>query len=568
MSVVSRHSLAAAGLVCLTALCPGALLAQRGAPNADTPRILIATFRTASADARLGVEGADALRDRVQREQRPDELWVIPKIDIDKILSASDVPRDSALSLADLKVLAQTLRADAIVDGIVTKTPTGVAVSARYVLPSNIALVQPLPTIEAPTLEQAAKELERHLTEVQRSLLDFRRCSSAIAAQKYDEAQAAARQGIARYPSSTLSRLCLLDALSREQQPTDSVIRAAQAVLRIDSTSVLALMNLVSAYEERHDTTNAIDAMLQLIVYRLDLRRDVVRKLGQMNRARLALPIIAEMLRENPDDPDLLKQQWLLFLANRQWKQALQAGDALVRSDTAAASSDYFTRSIAAAVSDSQPALAADIAAQAVAKFPKDASLWALAAQAQHKAGRTDAALASARRATALDPKTENAWPVLIVAQIELGHVDSALVSARTAIASGADKASIGRVLQLPLSTTAKHASEEKSRASWLELTRLSAAVDSIVPSADAKYFLTIGAFYVGSDVVQSIKSVKRCDEVLLAEDMWAIASINAPQAALAGPEQKQVAAQIMTTTGQYSDLIAQAKKKLCAKRR
>ena len=567
MSFAYRPSLAAAGLVCLAALCPRTLLAQRGAPNADTPRLLIATFRTSSSDARAGVDGAEAVRVRVQREYRPQDLWVIPRDQMNDYLVQAGFPRDTVLDLGDLKVLAQNFRADAIVDGVVTKTANGVALSARYVLPSNLGLVQPLPTIQAPTLEQAAKELERRLSEVQHSLLDFRKCSNALAAQKYGEALAAAREGIARFPSSTLSRLCLMDALSREQQPADSIIRAAEAVLRIDSTSVLALMNLASTYEDRHDTTNAIDAMMKLIVYRPDLRADVVRKLGQWNRSRLALPIIAEMLRETPEDPGLLRQQWLLFLANHQWTQALKTGDALVRSDTTAATSDYFTRSIAAATADSQPGLAADIAAKAVTRFPKDASLRMLAAQAQRKAGRTALALESARAAVALDPKTENAWQLLIVAQIELGQVDSALVSARAAIASDADKASIGRVLQLPLTTAAKRASEEKSRASWLAVTRLAAAVDSIAPSPDAKYFLSVGSFYVGSDIVQNIKSVKRCEDVMLAEDMWATASMNAPQGALAGPEQKQVAAQIMTAIGQYSDLIAQAKRTRCGKR-
>ena len=56
MSVVHRHSLAAAGLVCLAALAPVPALAQgrTAQPNADTPRILIATFRTTGTDAREG----------------------------------------------------------------------------------------------------------------------------------------------------------------------------------------------------------------------------------------------------------------------------------------------------------------------------------------------------------------------------------------------------------------------------------------------------------------------------------------------------------------------------------
>jgi tetratricopeptide (TPR) repeat protein len=566
MSVVQRHLLAAAGLVCLAVLCPERLSAQqRGRPNADTPRLLIATFR--SADARIGVQGAAAVRDRVQRESRPEDLWVIPRDQMNDFLIQSGFSPDSALSLDDLKLLAQRFRADAIVDGVVTKTASGVALNARYVLPSNLALIQPLPTIEAPTLEQAAKELERRLTEVQRSLLDFRKCSNAVAAAKYDEARAAAREGIARFPASTLSRLCLMDAYARERQPTDSIVRAAQAVLRIDSTSTLALMNLVTSYEEMHDTTNAIDAMLKLVVYRPDLRPDAIRKLGQMNRPRLALPLVAEMLRENPGDAALLKQRWLLLLAVHQWKDALRAGEDLVRSDSSAANADYFTRSIAAAAADSQSTLAAEIAARAVSKFPGNASLWAMAAQTQRKAGRSPDAVSSIRRALALDSTTENGWQLLIVAQIELDQTDSAIASARLAIVRGADKASIGRILQLPITTTAKRANESKSREGWLDLVRIASTVDSIAPSAGSKYFIAIGAYSVGMDLLVHINDNKKCDEAKLAEDMWAIASINAPAGAQAGPDQRQVVTQIMTSMQQNGDAIVQAKKLFCRKR-
>jgi len=568
MSVVQRHSLAAAGLVCLAVVCPGHVSAQvRGRPNPDTPRLLVATFRTASADSRIGVEGAAAVRARVQREARPQDLWVIPKADMDNVLRQSDVPVDSVLSLTDLKVLAQSLRADAIVDGVVAKTQTGVELRARYVLPSNLALIQPLPTIEAPSLEEAAKELERRLAEVQRSLLDFRRCSNALVARNYDAARLAAQEGIARYPSSTLTRLCLMDALSRAQQPTDSIIIAAQAVLRIDSTSTLALMNLVDAYKEKHDTANAVAAMQQLVVYRPDLRRDLIAMLGQMNRPRLALLVVAELLRDSPGDPEILKQRWLLLLSDHRWKEALAAGTELVGADTSAASADYFTRSIAAALSDSQPALAADIAAQAVSKFPRDASLWALSAQAQRKAGRSARAVDAARRALALDSHTENGWPLLILAQLDAAQTDSAIASARLALTSGVDSATIGRILQLPLTMAARRANDEKTRAAWLEVVRLSSVVDSIVPSVEAKYFLTVGAFSVGLDALQTTDG-SRCDNAKLADEMWTLAMIDAPQGARAGAEQRDVVTRIMKAISDYSGAIAQAQKASCKRRR
>ena len=570
MSVVHRHSLAAAGLLCLSALSSVPVSAQgrNGRPNADTPRILIATFRTSGTDARAGVEGAEAVRARVQREFSPQDLFVIPRDQINNFLIQSGYPADSALALGDLKLLAQNFRADAIVDGVVSKTPTGVVVSARVVLPFNLGLVQPLPVVEAPTLAEAAKELERHLAEAQRSLLDFRKCSSALASQKFGEAQAAALQGIARYPSSTLSRLCLMDTYSREQQPLDSIIRAADAVLRIDSTSVLALMNLVSAYREKHDTANTVDAMRRLVIYRPDLRPDLIQILGRMNRPKSALPIVADMLRETPGDATLLKQRWLLLLADHQWKEALRAGEELVRTDSSAANRDYFTRSIAAALSDSQPRLAADVAARAVAKFPEEASLWVLTAQAQRKAGRYAVAVSSIRRALGIDAKVENGWLLLISTQIQNAQLDSAIVSARLGLAAGADSAGIRAVLAVPMAMAVKRADSSKTRAAWLDALSLAARIDSAAPSASTKYFLALGAFQVGLDVLRTINERHSCAEATLADEMWSIASINAPLGARAGPEQQKGAAQMLTLIQQYSDPIAKARSRFCRKKR
>jgi hypothetical protein len=127
MSVIPRLSLAAAGLVCLATLAAVPALAQgrNERPNADTPRLLIATFRTAGTDARAGVEGAEALRARVQREVSARDLLVIPRDRMNDFLIQSGYPADSALGLEELKLLAQNFRADAIVDGVVSKNANG-----------------------------------------------------------------------------------------------------------------------------------------------------------------------------------------------------------------------------------------------------------------------------------------------------------------------------------------------------------------------------------------------------------------------------------------------------------
>jgi hypothetical protein len=55
-----------------------------GVPNADTPYILVATFR--SPDRQLGVAMADEVRKRLQSEKSTKELYVIPKTNINNTL--------------------------------------------------------------------------------------------------------------------------------------------------------------------------------------------------------------------------------------------------------------------------------------------------------------------------------------------------------------------------------------------------------------------------------------------------------------------------------------------------
>lgn len=566
MSVVQRRAAVVVALSAVFTAVPSLLAAQsRGAaPGSETPRLLVATFRSSGGEPRVGVEAAEAVRTRVQRGTPVRELFVIPRAAMNAFLAQSGFPADSALGLQELGVLAKSLRADEIVDGEVTKTSSGISLSARLVIPTNIGLVQPLPLIVARNADDAAKQLERLLEDARSSVGDFRRCARALASQQYAAARAAAQQAIARYPASTLGRLCLMDAYTRQQQPMDSVIGAALSVLSIDSTSVLALTNLADAYRAKGDTARAVVALQQLVVFRPDLRPQLVQVLGQLGQPKIAIPIVRDLLRETPGDPDLLRLQWLFLLADEQWRDALGAGAAYVRADSSAATVTYFTRATSAALADGQTALAIELATSGMTKFPNSAPLWAVLAQSYRRAGRIPRAIDAIRRALAIDPATENGWPFLLVAQIESEQVDSALASARQAVAGGADAPALGRVLEVALTTAAKRADAEKSRAGWMEVVRIGAAIDSIASTPNTQFLLGLGAFQVGLDALQRIDVTRRCDEAMLAERMWLTASLAMPRGAQAGAEQRETAGRVMTAIGKYDDAIAQARTALC----
>src|SRR5688500_5959187 len=123
--------------------------AQRAAA-APPPRVMIPTFMSTEKD--LGLQAAEALRNRVTRDTDVRRLVVIPKADINNTLNASGYSTTEPLQPNDAKALAVLLRADEYMDGVVTKTPTGVKIEARLVLARDQTLSQPLPVAEAAKL--------------------------------------------------------------------------------------------------------------------------------------------------------------------------------------------------------------------------------------------------------------------------------------------------------------------------------------------------------------------------------------------------------------------------------
>ncbi|HKO15432.1 MAG TPA: hypothetical protein VJU87_04280 [Gemmatimonadaceae bacterium] len=562
MKALRRRALAAGVVALAGTVAPSVLAAQRGTPDKDTPRVLVATF--VSPDQKLGVDVADALRGRITQEVSAKQLWVISKNDIDNTLKASGYKPDSALSPNDLKELAKLLRADEILDGRAVRVGNDVKVSPRLMLSRDIALSQPLPPVQARDAGDAAKQIERELSDARKQLADYRKCESALRDQKYAEAIAAANEGTRKYGEATLTRLCVMSAYQYGKMGTDSVLSAAQSVLKIDSTNTLALRNAVQAYQEKGDTAAAVQAMVRL--HRLlpndaTLGPAIVQMLAQMGKPEVALPIVEDMLKDNPGDPQLLRTRFLLLANAKQYKGALTAGEEWVKADTTAATADYFTRMIAIAAADSQPQLASQIAARGVQKFQNNAGLYMLYAQTLKKAGQLQQSLDAAKRAVQLDPKVENGALFVVVEYNELNQPDSAIAFAKQAVANGADRNLIGQALLQPVGAAVKAANEAKTRDAWMHAYQLASEVDSIGPSPNSKYFVGVSSFQVGLDALQNLNKTRSCSDAQLAEDMWATSQIAMPQGASID---KGSAGQIMGAIQQYSSNITQAKKAVC----
>jgi tetratricopeptide (TPR) repeat protein len=297
------------------------------------------------------------------------------------------------------------------------------------------------------------------------------------------------------------------------------------------------------------------------------VRQSLIEILGRANKPEVALPIITEMLQDNPGDPQLLRYRFLLLASAKDYKRALQAGEEWMKADTAAATADLYTRMIAIAQLDSQPQVASQYAARAVQKFPQNADLYMAYAQALRKSGQLQQSLDAAKRAVEINPKVENGALLVLATYNELKQQDSAFAWARRAIAAGVDKDAVGQGL-LPFIGVAMRAAQDTTgkdaaaiRQSWMTAYQLSAAVDSIAPSAQIKLYEGIASFQVGLNALQGLNKTRSCADAQLADDMWSASQIVLPQGAAAD---KNTAGQIMGAIQQYYPNIAPAKKALC----
>lgn len=586
MKSTQRHTAAALGCLALslagtTMYAQGAAVAAQrgGAPNNDTPKILVATFR--SNDRALGVLMADETRKRIQSEHNAKELYAITKANINNTLEASGYRPDSALNASDLMELSKQLSGDQVLDGSVNKAGTGVHVEARLLIKANSqVLVQPLPPVEGKDPGDAAKTLEKAMVDAAKALPAYKKCRNNLQAQKYDEAAVDARAGLALYPNSTFARLCLLSAFSLAKGSPDSIISAANAVLAVDPTSLIALSNAAEAYAAKGDKEKSIE--YQLRIYRADptntaIVSSIIQQLAQSGAPDKAIPMIDSLLVQNPGDPSMLSTKWKLQRAAKQYKAALATGDELIKIDTAAATLDYYQIQIGVAQADSNAAMVQALAAKAAQRFPKDAQLQMILVTGYRKAGQLQQAYDAARRVNELDPKRADAWLYAVATAKDLNMPDTALAVAQKAIAAGADKDAIGQQLLLIVDAVRQKANNAKGtpeeRADWEQMLKTAQTVDAVTPTIGTKFFIGLASFQVALDAINHANALqktaakdkgdkaKACEETKVAEDMAATTAIAMPAG---GAYSKEAAGQILAALSQVQDAIPQYKKLFC----
>jgi len=539
------------------------------APGPDTKRVVVTAFR---GDQAGGIKLADEIRNRISSDFSIRTLMPVSKKDIDNTLVSSGYKPDSALSPNDIRELARLVRGDEVIDGQVIKSGAGYRVSARMFLPRDVGLSQPLITVESGNLGDVAKQIVREYDQARKQIPAAQECENNLRAQKVDAAMASARKAIGSYPRATIARLCLAQAFqtwkagpdSNSKPWKDSLLAVTNAITNVDKLSTMALTYQYDVYKAMGDKSKAMQALVAMMnadPTNAALRERVIATLVTEGNAAEAIPIIDQMVKDNPGDPQYMRTRWLVLRAANRWKDAIAAGQAYVAADPSAADTAYFDRLISDYASDSAYAKAAEAASQAVAKYPRVGRFWLLKGQNERKAGQLDAAIQSIKKGLEIDPKSPGAQLLVAQMNVDTGKLDEAIAAVKADVAADATNKERDAQFLLGLgSTEYKKAVASKKPEDFQKAIKLLQASDEINPSANAKFFLAVSAYQALAPSLQQGKSWK-CTDVRAAEGLLTLVSANMPGGGSVSPE---AAGQIMTAVPQAQQYIDAQGKRLC----
>jgi tetratricopeptide (TPR) repeat protein len=563
-----RSALSAAGFAAAFAVSaiPSVASAQRQqGPGPDTKRVLVTAFR---GDAEGGVRTADETRGRVASEFNIRTLMPTSKKDIDNTLIQSGYRPDSALSPNDIRELARLVRADEIIDGTVTRTPTGYRINARFFLPRDVFLTQPLLSADNANLGDVAKQIVSEYDQARKQLQANQECENNIRDKKVDLAIAAARKGIAAYPKATIARLCLASAFQSWKTTADStkpwadsVLKVTNEVIALDPRSKIAYTLAYDAYKAKNDADNSLKALVGMMnsdPTNASLRESVIIELVQSGKPDIAIPIVKQLVAENQGDPQYARTLWLVQRAAKHYKDAMEAGIDYVRLDTAAADSGYFTRQAFDAAADSNFTRAIEFASLGSAKFPKNATLRLIRAQNELKAGQLPAAKKSLDEALAIDPKLAGAPQLAIQIDNALGLADEAVKIAK------ADTANKDRNAAYLLSLgqqAYKAGVASKKPEDFKKAVVLLKGSDDISPSDNAAFLAAVSGFSLAQNYGTVLQASKTCADAKEGQDAALIVNTYMPRGVKVSPD---AAKQILTAMPQYSTFFDASAKKYC----
>jgi tetratricopeptide (TPR) repeat protein len=310
---------------------------------------------------------------------------------------------------------------------------------------------QPLPEVTGARAGDLAAKISREIDQARKSVKPATDCLTSRRQRNYEDAKMHGRKAIQEYENSVFGRVCLLEVARDERAGPDTLVRIAEEILAIHPTNQRALEIAVDAYAAK--SANDPAAAQKYIAGLRQLRAadpsnttlgisigEALARADQMESAK----VLADSLAiQSPGDPAVVNLQWRIYRSLNDFKGVIRIGEEMVRHDTAAADTTFWSQLVAAYVADSQPVKAQEAASRGAAKFPQNTALWLSVAQLARQNGQLPQALEATNRILQIDPN--NATAALQKAQIysELDQVDSMMVALRAAASVGAPKETV-----------------------------------------------------------------------------------------------------------------------------
>ena len=534
---------------------------QRG--QTPGPRFMVPTFR--SAERGIGLQAAEAIRERMGQDFQLKTLWIVPKSDIMTTLVNSGYSTTEALSSNDARALAQLLRAEEYVEGTVEKTAGGYRVSANMMLIRPDGMVQPLPPVEVAKVSDAAKGISNAVEAARKQVEPTKKCIDLSRAKNYAGALAEARRGIAAYPNAVMPRVCMAEIYNEQKLGADSMIAISEAILKLHKDNRRALAFAADAYAEKKMEDKQIEALTRLIS--LDpnntrLQTQVVNILAASGKASLALPIVDDAVKNNPGDASLVKLQWLVHFAARDIKGALVIGEEMIKLDTAAADSGFFIRQSSAYAADSQFQKAAETLARGRAKFPNNMTIATTHVQLLIQTGQTAQAIEESKKILAVNPKIQGIWLPIAKSQADAGaDPDTVLNSLRAAKAAGDSTPMVAGYALTLGNAEYKKGNASKNIADYQRALKYLYFSDSTGATGNSKFLIGVTNLQMVQPLLQEASEKKSCDSAKAAQNALTEAQIYAPQG---GREFPKEVTSVMTAIQQLQPYTERSVKALC----
>ncbi len=535
---------------------------QNRVPDPNAKRVMVPVFK--ATEKGLGVNAADAIRSKISSDFPFKQVYVLPKTDLNATLEASGFPITDALAPHDARALATLLRADEYLTGSATKTPAGYKVEANLVLQRDNALVQPLGVFEGNNLSAAAAGVSRELKEARKQLEFEQKCVNAAREKKYDVAAAAAKEGIAAYPKSTLVRICLANVMIEQKAPAAEILAISREIVNLHPQSRSGLAILAQSYREANQQDSAVVTLTKLLATdptNPRLAKDVVDAIASLANPKVARPVIDTVVALNPGDPELLKLRWLILMAVKDFKEAYAQGEELVKLDTSFADTTYFIRTSIAYQNDSQPQKAAEFASKGLAKFPNQPSLLYQQIYTLKTAGQNQQALETLDKALAAKVAIDNAQALRITLLKDLGRGAEVVPAIRTAIAAG-DTSSLLRQFVVQIGGEQQKAAQKSGNmddfATAMSTLLFADSISTGVTKAQAQFLL--GANYVvyGQAKLNAAQAQKSCTMAKEGKSYLVEAQIMLPKGGSFAPDaMRQLMGAVMQLDPNADKLVA-----------